>query len=189
MPQYSIEDRGHCACWYDATRSAAAVQRRFRGHFGRHAAVPGHKAIKKWHKKFFTTGTILRDERTGRRTVREGEVAAAVLQAFQDDVHISVRRAANAFEISPSSVLRILHDQKFHPYKLRTLHQLSEEDRADRLAFCRDELERIEERPEHLPNLFFSDEAHFHLHGGVNHHNFRYWSEENPQWHTEEPLH
>ena len=85
MPLYSIEERAHCVCWYDATRSAATVQRRFRGRFSRHAAIPGHKAIKKWHKKFFTTGTILRDKRTGRRTVREGEIAATVRQAFQND--------------------------------------------------------------------------------------------------------
>jgi hypothetical protein len=59
----------------------------------------------------------------------------------------------------------------------------------DRMTFARDELERIEDDPEHPPNLFFSDEAHFHLHGGVNQHNFRYWSDENPSWYSENPLH
>jgi hypothetical protein len=32
-----------------------------------------------------------------------------------------------------------------------------------------------------LPNkLLMSDEAHFHLHGTANKHNFRYWSAANP---------
>ena len=35
---------------------------------------------------------------------------------------------------------------------------------------------------------FFSDEAHFHLHGGVNRHNFRYWSDSNPGWYSEHPV-
>jgi hypothetical protein len=72
---------------------------------------------------------------------------------------------------------------------MQTVQQLSEEDREDRMTFARDELERIEDDPDHLPNLFFSDEAHFHLHGGVNWHNFRYWSDENPDWYSENPLH
>lgn len=37
--------------------------------------------------------------------------------------------------------------------------------------------------------IIFSDEAHFHIHGHVNHQNFRYWSDENPGWYREEPLH
>jgi hypothetical protein len=56
------------------------------------------------------------------------------------------------------------------------------------MVFVQDELERIEDNLDHLPNLFFSDEAHFHLHGGVNRHNFRYWSDENPGWYSENPV-
>jgi hypothetical protein len=92
---------------------------------------------------------------------------------------MSLRRAANRFSISKNSVSRILQDHGFRPYKMQTVQQLSVEDREDRMTFARDELERIEDDPDHLPNLFFSDEAHFHLHGGVNRHNFRYWSDEN----------
>lgn len=45
------------------------------------------------------------------------------------------------------------------------------------------------EDPAFLTHLMFSDEAHFNLHGGVNRHNFRYWSDSNPHWFREEPLH
>ena len=38
-------------------------------------------------------------------------------------------------------------------------------------------------------NLLHTDEANFHLSGAVNKQNFRYWSDNNPGWVTEEPLH
>ena len=46
----------------------------------------------------------------------------------------------------------------------------------------------IEEDPTLLENFLFCDERHFHLRGGVPRHNFRYWSDENPQWYAEELL-
>ena len=40
-----------------------------------------------------------------------------------------------------------------------------------------------------LDNLLFSDEAHnFHVHGCVNNQNFCYWSPENPNWSSDNPL-
>ena len=41
----------------------------------------------------------------------------------------------------------------------------------------------------HLAELTWSDEAHFHLDGGVNRHNCLYWAPENPQWVVEQSLH
>lgn len=38
-------------------------------------------------------------------------------------------------------------------------------------------------------NIFFSDEAHFHLNGHVNRQNCRYWSNTNPQLKHQKPLH
>lgn len=38
-------------------------------------------------------------------------------------------------------------------------------------------------------SIMFSDEANFHVHGGVNRKDFIYWSDTNPNWFAEEPLH
>jgi hypothetical protein len=78
---------------------------------------------------------------------------------------------------------------KWHPYKLKLVQQLSPNDYVLRVAFARKISQEMGNDSEFLHNLFFSDEAHFHLDGAVNHHNFRYWSDENPHWHAEVPLH
>ncbi len=51
---------------------------------------------------------------------------------------------------------------------------ISDEDKQARLHFARQELERIAADPDRLSFLVFSDEAHFHIDGGVNRHNRRY---------------
>lgn len=57
------------------------------------------------------------------------------------------------------------------------------------MAFAERQINVLGENPELLGNLFFSDEAHFYLNGEVNRWNFRLWSDENPHWFTEDPLH
>jgi hypothetical protein len=47
----------------------------------------------------------------------------------------------------------------------------------------------MDEDPDYLQNIWFSDEATFFVSGEVNRHNFRYWAPENPNWHREAPLH
>lgn len=89
---------------------------------------------------------------------------------------------------SRRSIQRILKDNKFHPYKLQMHQELKQVDREKRVNHAIEMLDLIEES-NFLENVLFSDEAHFHQHGGVNRHNFRYWAQENPHWFAEEPLH
>ena len=63
------------------------------------------------------------------------------------------------------------------------------EDEECRLEFANDKLLRQSNDPQRLNNLVFSDEAHFSLDGTVNRHNFRYWSDTNPNWMQKQPLH
>jgi hypothetical protein len=41
-------------------------------------------------------------------------------------------------------------------------------------------LERIDQIPNYLSNVMFSDEATFHICGKVNRHDIRIWESENP---------
>lgn len=171
--------------------SATAVQRKFRDAFGvgRRDLVPSKSSIVRWHSKFIESGTILRNKSVRRRSVRTEDAEKVVIAAFSETPRLSLRRVANLTTMSKTSIARTLKDHGFHPYKLQTAQQLFEEDKHNRMMFAADELERIANDPEHLEYLFFSDEAHFHLNGGVNRHNCRYWSDDNPGWYAESPLH
>ena len=68
-------------------------------------------------------------------------------------------------------------------------HTLEKDDYNARIAFSRDELGRLEVDPGRLNNMLFSDEAHFHLCGGVNRQNWIMWADENPHWFDVRRLH
>lgn len=53
----------------------------------------------------------------------------------------------------------------------------------------KDQLDTISRDPDFLQNIWFSDECSFYVSGEVNHHNFRYWSPEKPDFYAEKPLH
>ena len=107
------------------------------------------------------------------------EEVAAVLKS---NPKTSVRRLSSITGSSISTVWRALKAMKFHPYRMLRVQKLETCDYKKRRKFCMEELESIEEDSSHLMNLMFSDEAHFHLDGGVNRHNYRMWFNENPKW-------
>lgn len=103
----------------------------------------------------------------------------------------SLREIATETGASITSVWRILHRHKFHPYGVKLTQELLEADFGKRLDFC-ESMVRIVRDPNFLKNVCFSDESTFHLTGYVNRHNCRYWCEENPNErsvaHTQRPL-
>ena len=117
------------------------------------------------------------------------ETIQAVEKAFTNK-NMSIRRAATGLGISVGTVHKILHKGlKFHPYTLQLLQELKQIDKEKRANFAEEQLDFIENDPDFIKNFFFCDEAHFHLHGGVNRHDYRYWSDKNPHWFAEKPLH
>uniref|UniRef100_A0A914YHI7 Tc1-like transposase DDE domain-containing protein n=1 Tax=Panagrolaimus superbus TaxID=310955 RepID=A0A914YHI7_9BILA len=72
---------------------------------------------------------------------------------------------------------------------LQLRHQLLSTDYNKRLEFAEDQLCIAEVNPDFINKIMFTDEAHFCQHGGVNRYNYRYYSESNPNWRDEKPLH
>jgi hypothetical protein len=113
-----------------------------------------------------------------------------VLDTFLNEGRKSIRSVAREEGMpSISSIHRILREAKFHPYKIQSHQELKPSHRINRVNHARSQLLLIANNPEFLSHVLFSDEAHFSLHGNVNHHNFRFWSDVNPAWFREEPLH
>jgi hypothetical protein len=115
-------------------------------------------------------------------------VNTEVRAKFAADPHRSTRSVAKEDGMpSASSVHRILKEAHFHPYKMQVHQVLTHQMRVRRVAHAQAQLHHIETDPGYLQCLLFSDEAHFSIHGDVNHHNFRYWDNINPHWCREKP--
>ena len=138
-----------------------------------------------------TTGSVQETPRRRSQPIRSPENVTRVLDHFTDNPHSSLRRAASTLGMSHASVQRMLRTSGWHPYKVHVVQKLHDENYANRIEFARDELDRISGDPTHLnlKVLNFFDEANFHLDGGVNRHNHRYWAPLNPKWIMEESLH
>jgi hypothetical protein len=184
---YPTSERVKCVLWYESSRSCISVQRKFRTEF--HKDPPSAKTIRKWHTSLMERGSVLSRKRHQPKSALTQENVQIVQQHFQTFPLTSIRRASTVLHISRPSIHRILRTLTYHPYKMQMVQKLYAEDKVNRVNFAQDELTRLMESPCRLRQLTFSDEAHFHLDGGVNRHNFRYWSNENPQWTSEVALH
>lgn len=168
--------------------SVVAAQRAFRRRFQipPRGAVPDRKSINLWVSNFRASGDMIKKGGGRPRSVRTPENINAVRRSFQQSPKRSARKHARALQLSDRSVRRILHhDLRFHPYKMVVVQELFERDYENRVRSCANILQNV---PEDAVVLF-SDEAHFHLSGCVNHQNFRYWSGQNPRELHEKPLH
>lgn len=94
---------------------------------------------------------------------------------------ICTRRLAVGSEVSRSSVLRILHQERLYPYHFTPVQNLLEADLPARLQFARFCRARQNEDLSFLNNVLFTDEATFTRRGVLNFRNKHYWSIKNPQ--------
>jgi ribosomal protein S13 len=136
--------------------------------------------------KFMETGSVQNIKHERNRPVRNEGVEVAVIGHVLMDNKQSLRQIASASGVSKSSVQRILKEQNFHPYKIRLVHELNEDDYDRRLQFCENVTELLIHNPHYSYNICFSDECSFYVNGHVNKHNCRYWSDTKPNWYREE---
>lgn len=59
------------------------------------------------------------------------------LKIFKDNPHNTSRKIAAGTGISQRSVLRILKDEMYHPYRIQLHQELNEHDPDPRLKFCK----------------------------------------------------
>jgi hypothetical protein len=112
-----------------------------------------------------------------------------VREAILRSLHRSARLQALAFHFKESSARRILrNDLHHHPYKTQVVQALSEQDKVNRLQFCIEFLDLVNNNRDIVNASLMSDEAHFHLSGYVNKQNCRYWAPNNPRELHQRPL-
>ena len=172
------QERAKCVVWYAETKSPIAVQRNFRRDFQRDP--PDVQTIKAWYDKFLATGSVNRQPGSGRKRTSDERVET-IRDAFERSPSKSIRRASRQLNIPRSTVHKVLHKRlRLHAYKVQILQALQPNDFKLRHEFAIEMLDRIEQNPNYLANVVFSDEATFHTCGKVNRHNVRIWGSEAP---------
>jgi len=134
-------------------------------------------------QRLHETGSVLQKRKdVGRhRDARNLQTVETVLRAVEHNPQTSIRDIAREHEISYSTVQRILKEEKLHAYHYTRVQHLREEDYPRRKRFCEDFLRRVNEDPEFLSRVIFSDESLFTREGIFNSHNMHMWDEENPR--------
>ena len=88
----------------------------FEDKFGKEA--PERSTIHKWKKRLFEIGSVNDRPRSGRRSTETvGENKENVLALVRENPCTSTRIIANEVGTSKSSVVRILKEEKFDPFK------------------------------------------------------------------------
>lgn len=139
-----------------------------------------HQYVIKLMQKFMETGSVENKKRQPERPIINEPVEVAVLGHVAMDNNQSLNQLSQASGVSTSSVWRILKKHKFHPYKIKLVQELNEDDNDRRLEFCEIMSNNLLNNGNLLYNICFSDECTFFLNGEVNRHNCRYWSDTNP---------
>ena len=193
MEQWSGEHRAFAVEAYISSGfSLSQARRRFNNRYGirRLRDGPSINLIQSWVAKFRATGSTLNRPKPGPiPTVATDESVARVMVSVTENPRLSLRARSSTLGITKSTLQVIMRKKlKFHPYKIQIVQDLHDSDFALRKTYAEVMLLRFRTAAR-MGNIFFSDEAHFHIGGYVNKQNFRYWDVCNPRQMHQEPLH
>jgi len=126
-------------------------------------------------RHFNEIGSVKNHPVLGRpKSVTNPEKSLDILQSLIKNPHDSSRKVTLQHDTDQKSVLKILKNNKFHPYKVHLVQEPNDDDFDRRIEFCELMMERIDEDPNFLSNIVFSDEGTFQINDNVNRHNCRF---------------
>ena len=140
-----------------------------------------HMAFKRLADRFCRFGTV-KQTRVKRWPIVNENNAAAILAFAALNPHASSRQMEKKSGISQRSVLRILHQHKFHPYRISFHQDLYGNDFLKHVNFCNWIGRKMRTDVSFSSHVLFFDEVNFANTGNVNRNNMHYWANENPWW-------
>ena len=142
---------------------------------------PHRDTIRLLMKKFEETGSVLNIDPPGRPvSVTDQITKDEVASILEKDPQTSTRQMSSGLNISRTSVQRIYKAMGYKAYVPRLVHELNEDDFDRRVEYCDTFLSLLQNEPDLIHRIIWSDEAIFKLNGHINRHNSVYWSTENP---------
>lgn len=157
--------------------NAAAAVREYRRRYP-DRRQPNARVFVTMHQRFRDFGLKTVMDRQPRGQINEEN---AIIRAFNNNPRLSSRRAALQLRKSKSKILRVLHKDNQRPYHLQAVQKLLPGDENRRLTFCNWILNSVQENPQFLHKILWTDESCFTRTGVFNHHNSHIWAQENPR--------
>ena len=178
--------------YYSNGSSATETLRAYRRETGERNPPCTEGAIRKLIKKFENEYSISDMPRSGRPSA-SGDRESMVEETLQDiqnqnsNQQCSVRQLSKATKIPKSSVHRILRQSlDLKPYKPSFVQELKPHDYENRVNFVRLAGEKLNDD---YSTVFWTDEAHFYLHGEASSISGATWAASNPHITFGKPLH
>jgi hypothetical protein len=145
--------------------------------------------------KFEKTGSVLDEPRSGRTRTKETTIGVvgktlSIVSGQTPHGESSLRQVSRLAGVPLTTVHRITRKALgFHPYRIRRVQYLKTSDFALRSSFAAKCMTNIDSNDDWLKRILWTDEAHFHLQGGVNTHNCIIWSKNCPHEKYPKKLH
>lgn len=159
--------------------NARAAQREYHARYP-NRQVPSSRAFSNLHQRLLERGTVHKQRNEVGPAQNDVGMEEFVLNRVQDNPQISSRQLASEVGVSQWKVLRILHENQFHPYHFTLVQALEPQDYAPRVQFCRWLLNNDIEQYHFLKKILYTDESTFTREGVFNIHNMHHWAQENP---------
>lgn len=142
---------------------------------------PSHTTVMRTVSRFEDTGNVVYP-RTGSHPIREVPASDyAVVAAVEANPYASCRSIAAEVGRSHSQVHRRLRKYGYKSYKTHTAQELRDGDAERRYTYAMSVADKLEDNPNFLKNVLFTDEKTFSLHHAPNRQNQRQWAQKNPR--------
>lgn len=133
------------------------------------------RTVSKIRMKLRTSGTLHRKKRTAVRPIVSSPIIRRRLIAFmQGNPHSPLSNIARQFEISASTIRRLLKSMKFKAFKCRFQQKLYPDDPLNRFRFSKTMRRLLDIDPDFKYRILWSDECLFKLSDKFNKQNNRY---------------
>lgn len=129
---------------------------------------------------FKTFGKVIAPRSLPKPITSNEAVEITVLGYFNAFPRGSIRSAESDLGYSRNSIHTILKKHKMHDFKFSTVQDLHPQDPFHRVEYCEMMLVKIQEYPNLLQRIIWTDESKFSKEGIINRRNLHIWSHENP---------
>lgn len=168
-----------CCIYGESNRIISRTCRKFNEKYPELPPITNNK-FRRIKSNFLKFGNV-KAVRTAPKPVTDNENNEInVLAYFHANPQGSIPGASDDLGLCYSSIQRILKKHKMHNFSYQKVQSLRPEDFPIRTEFCEHMILRLQENPDILKRILWTDEAKFSKEGIFNRKNLHHWAKENP---------